>query len=121
MCTGPGDLTGNLKCILLSLALATGYWFAPRRNKWVLLGILYFSYLVIAWYDHIYACQRQLGPSPLMHFYKALKPADSDQMRAYNDLCPETYRIILAFDVVVLVTLVALAPAFLRWRPNASK
>jgi peptide subunit release factor RF-3 len=56
-----------------------------------------------------------------MHFYKALKPVDSDQARAYDDLCPDTYRTILAFDVVVLVILAALARAFLRWQPNASK
>ena len=35
-----GPLTGNLKCVVISLLFASMYWFAPPKNKWVLAGIL---------------------------------------------------------------------------------
>ena len=32
-----GPITGNIKCIIISITLAVFYWFAPHRNKYVLL------------------------------------------------------------------------------------
>ena len=31
--------TGNLKCVIISALLASGYWFLPSKNKWVLAFI----------------------------------------------------------------------------------
>ena len=113
-----GPITGNAKCIVISFALAAGYWFAPHRNKWVLVGILYFTYLCIAWYDYWYDCRaNQFGPTYLQHFYDFAKPQDSDQNKKYRNLCPDLARKILYVDIVVAVILLMLLPRFLAWTP----
>ena len=46
-----GPITGNIKCIVISICLALAYWLVPHRNKYVLLFILYTTYILIAYYD----------------------------------------------------------------------
>lgn len=112
-----GPLTGNVKCVLISLALAFVYWFAPPKNKWILAGILYSTYLAIAWYD-AYLCERTLAPSYLRHFYDWAKPRDSYQSQQYRRLCKSAERKILVVDVLVALALVAGLPYFIRWKPS---
>lgn len=64
-----GPITGNTKCIVISIFCALFYWYMPPKNKWVLVGILYFTYLAIAWYDE-YLCSRTLTPSYLRQNFK---------------------------------------------------
>lgn len=108
----------NLKCIVFTLVLAFGYWFLPSRNKWVLLVLLYFPYLVMAWYDHMYACARQLGPTYLAMFYWWAKPRDSDQVSAYQNWCPRQKQKVIAVDLVVLIIVLFLVWPFLKWKPK---
>ena len=110
----------NLKCIVLTLMLAAGYWFLPQRNKWILLALLYVPYLALAWYDWMYDCGRNMGPTYLAFFYWPFKPPGSRQIQEYKAWSPETYRKVLAVDLVVLLGLIMAAPAFLRWRPSLS-
>ena len=112
-----GPLTGNAKCVVISLILASGYWFLPPRNKWVLAFILYSTYLAIAWYD-AYLCERALLPTYLRHFYEWAKPAELPQSKMYKNLCPEDARKIVIVDTVVLLVLLILLPSFLRWTPR---
>lgn len=110
--------TWNLKCIVLTLLLAGGYWYLPKRNKWILLALLFFPYLALAWYDYWYACERNMGPTYLSLFYKWFKPQDSDQIRAYENWDPEIKRKVWAVDLVLAVVLIALAPWFWHWKPK---
>ena len=112
-----GPLTGNLKCVVISVLFASMYWFAPSKNKWVLVGILYCTYLAIAWYD-AYLCHRQLTPSYLRHFYDWAKPRNTMQHKQYNNLCPSAARKILVVDVVVVLLLALLFPKFITWSPK---
>lgn len=112
-----GPLSANLKCVVISLILAGAYWFLPKKNKWVLLGILYFTYLFIAWYDHIYKAERAFGPTYLKHFYHFLKPQDSVQNILYKNMCPENDKKIILVDIVVLLVIICLAKPFLDWKP----
>lgn len=112
-----GPIYTNIKCILISIGLALGYWFAPPKNKWVLLGILFFTYLAIAWYDE-YLCSKPLGPTYLKWYYDWGKPPKSFQSKAYDNLCPELERNILTVDIMVLIIILLLTPAFLRWDPK---
>ena len=75
----------NWKCVMFTIMLSVGYWFFPRRNKWVLLALLYFPYLVLAWYDHLYLCKRNMGPTYLSLFYWWGKPQDSVQIKQYKN------------------------------------
>ncbi len=112
------QISTNAKCIFISIGLAAGYWFAPPRNKWILIGILYFTYLAIAYYDHWYDCRNnQFGPTYLRHFYEIFKPYDSVQREKYRNLCPETAKKILYIDIAVLIAIIALLPKFLAWNP----
>lgn len=112
-----GPLTGNLKCVLISLLLASMYWFAPPKNKWILISILYFTYLAIAWYD-AYLCDRQLTPSYLRHFYDWAKPRNTLQNKQYNNLCPSAERKIVIVDIIVLICILAFIPTFVAWKPQ---
>ena len=107
----------NWKCIVLTLALSGGYWFLPHRNKWVLLGLLYFPYIALAYYDHWYACKRNLGPTYLAMFYHWIKPQDSDQIVKYKNWCPEIKNRVLFIDTVILLGCLFALPSFLRWKP----
>jgi hypothetical protein len=60
----PGaPFTFNIKCVIFSVALAGGYWFAPAKNYFVLFFLLWFPYLAMAWYDYMYDCRDKLGPT----------------------------------------------------------
>lgn len=114
-----GPTTGNIKCIIMSIFLALAYWFAPRRNKYVLLFILYTTYLLIAYYDFFYDCRRgQFGPTYLKSYYEWAKPRNSKQNIIYSNLCPEKKRVILIVDVVVFAVILGVTPWFLRWNPK---
>jgi hypothetical protein len=106
----------NWKCIVITMILAGGYWFLPR-NKWILLAIVYFTYLAIAWYDYYYKCQRNMGPTYLAFFYKTFKPQESEQIVAYNNWCPDLKRQVLIVDLIILGILIAFLPRFLKWQP----
>jgi len=114
-----GPITGNIKCIVISICLALAYWYAPRRNKYVLIFILYTTYLFIAYYDYFYDCRRgQFGPTFLKTYYEWAKPKSSKQNIIYSNLCPENKRIIAIVDVVVFIGILAVIPSFLRWKPR---
>jgi hypothetical protein len=53
----------NLKCVIISLLLAGGYWTSPHKNIWVLFFLLWFPYIAIAWYDYMYDCQNKIQPT----------------------------------------------------------
>jgi hypothetical protein len=82
------------------------------------VALLYSGYLMLAWYDYFYSCQRHLGVSALAHFYAPFKPADSVQIIQYNHWDPGIRARVLAFDLLVLAVLLALAPWFLAWNPK---
>lgn len=109
--------TGNLKCISISLGLASGYWLLPSRNKWVLAFILYFTYIAIAWYDHFYECKRVFGPTYLRLFYQWAKPPKSAQSLAYDNWCKTIKNQVLFVDIVLALILISFFPYFLRWNP----
>ena len=86
-----GPITGNIKCIVISICLALAYWLVPHRNKYVLLFILYTTYILIAYYDFFYDCRRgQFGPTFLKTYYEWAKPRNSKQNIIYSNLCPDS-------------------------------
>lgn len=111
------DQSPSVKCLVFSAALAGGYWFLPAKNKWILLALLYFPYLILAWYDYYYQCQRNLGPTYLALFYKDLKPKDSDQIQTYENWCPKWKKRVWIIDMIVMVFLSILAVPFWYWTP----
>ena len=113
-----GPITGNVKCIVISLVLAGLYWYLPYRNKYVLLFILYSTYLAIAYYDFFYDCRKgQFGPTFLRTYYEWAKPQKSKQNIIYSNLCPENERIILIVDIAVFIMILLITPYFIRWKP----
>ena len=114
-----GPITGNLKCIIITALFALFYWFAPKKNKYILVLLLYSIYLLIAWYDYMYDCQRnRFGPTPLRLFYEWAKPKDSKQSIIYSNLCPDKNKLIWIVDIVVLLLLIGLTPFFIKWKPS---
>lgn len=108
----------NMKCIIFTLILALGYWYLPSRNKWVLLSLLYFPYLAMAYYDYYYVCKRNLGPTYLALFYSWAKPKESEQIVIYDHWCPKWKKRVLIVDLIVLVVLLLLIKPFMNWKPT---
>lgn len=83
----------NVKCVVASAAFAAGYWFLPPKNLWVLGGILYVTYLALAWYDYAYDCADRMHPT-LFPFgrlvYLPLKPPD--YQAEYEAMTPDQKR-----------------------------
>jgi hypothetical protein len=113
-----GDrISFNYKCIVLSLFFGLFYWFAPTRNKWVLLAILYLTYLALAWYDHLFNCQNNfLKPTFLYSFYGFLKPTGyRSQYAAWK---ASTKSLVATVDAGIALVLFLALPWFLSWRPS---
>ncbi len=104
----------NVKCIIFSLLLAGGYWFLPQKNILVLLALLYFPYLALAWYDYFYACQSGLLQPTVFPFgeyvYLPFKPPDykeryAEMPQEKRDKMKEYGRFIgaILFGIVILI------------------
>ena len=108
----------NLKCIVGTALLASGYWLLPSKNKYVLLFLCYVPYLAIAWYDFMYGCVHNFGPTYLAHFYSWAKPQTSRQIQIYKHWDPKIKRKVIIVDVLVLLLLIYITPKFLAWTPE---
>jgi hypothetical protein len=89
----------NPKCIIFSLVLAIGYWFSPHKSIPVLVALLYFPYLALAWYDYYYKCENKLEPTifPFGRWlYLPFKPPD--YKKRYDELPPEYKDTIVRWD-----------------------
>jgi hypothetical protein len=89
----------NPKCIIFSLVLALGYWFSPHKSIPVLVALLYFPYLALAWYDYVYDCKNKLQPTifPFGRWlYLPFKPPD--YQKRYEELPPEYKNTIATWD-----------------------
>lgn len=106
--------TTNLKCIVFTF-LIVGIYLLPK-NKWILLLLLYFPYLWMSWYDEIYSCERNFGPTYLRLFYEMWKPYDSPQRIAYRNWCPVHANKVFIIDMIILVVfLIFFYYVFLPW------
>ena len=111
-----GDrISFNYKCVALSIFFAGFYWFAPPKNKWILVSILYLTYLALAWYDHLFDCKNNsLKPTFLYSFYGVLKPkAYQEDYEAWK---PETKSLVATVDACIMLGLTMALPFFLMWR-----
>lgn len=93
----------NIKCIIFTLLLAGGYWYLPRRNVYVLLALLYFPYLALAWYDYAYKCRAGLLQPTIFPFgeyvYLPFKPPDYKQR--YNELSSERKKYMRFYSAIL--------------------
>lgn len=81
----------NPKCIVFTLLLAGGYWYLPPKKLWILVALLYFPYLALAWYDYVYDCRIGLLQPTVFPFgeylYLPFKPPDYKER--YDKMSPE--------------------------------
>ena len=110
----------NVKCIVFTIFVVTIYWILPK-NKWLLLFLLWFPYLMMAWYDFLYDCKRnELSPTYLMSFYEWAKPKDSRQVQIYKNWCPKWKNQVFYVDMAVLVLFILFMKYFfIPWNPKA--
>lgn len=67
----------NIKCVLFTAVIAGGYWYLPHHSLFVLLFLLWFPYIAMAWYDYAYQCEPHLGPTLIpfgQYFWLPFKP-----------------------------------------------
>ena len=100
----------NVKCIVFSLLLSLGYWFAPHRNLWILAFLIWFPYIALAWYDWAYKCQDKLHPTVVpfgRYIWLPFKPPDYKD--EFNNLDQGTIDVMNQVDHLTGWTLVAAA------------
>ena len=107
----------NTKCIVFTLFVVTIYWFVPK-NKWILLFLIFVCYIILAWYDYIYNCERNMGPTYLSLFYKHFKPQSSEQIKEYENWHPTLKKKVMYVDLFILLVLVMLFPIYYDWEPK---
>ena len=108
------ELSGRiLRPLIAGILMVLLLKFLPPRNKIILLGVLYFPYLIMAIYDYHFNCTRnQLGPTFLALFYSWAKPAYSTQIETYKNWHPHWKDMISKFDTTVLVVIIILLPFY---------
>jgi hypothetical protein len=107
--------------LLFPALVGLGYWFLPQKNKWILLALLFFPYLVLAWYDHLHRCRRTMRPTYLSLFYAWAKPRESRQIQQYKNWCPKIKRQVMIVDIVILILVLVAAPFYIMWKPKRPK
>ena len=107
----------NWKCLVFTGAVAGGYWFLPRKNKWVLALLLYTPYIVLAWYDYWYKCEKEYGPTYLAPLYWWAKPEKSKYNKLFKKWSADTKIKAFFINVSILIGIVYMAPYFLKWNP----
>jgi len=108
------ELSGRiLRPLVAGILMVLLLKFLPPRNKLILLGVLYFPYLIMAIYDYHFNCTRnQLGPTFLALFYSWAKPLHSTQIETYKNWHPHWKDMIAKFDTTVLVVIIILLPFY---------
>lgn len=85
----------NMKCVIFSALLAGGYWYLPHKSRFVLLFLLWFPYIALAWYDYAYACTPALGPTLVpfgQYMWLPFKPPAYKQAYAEDLHLQEAYQ-----------------------------
>lgn len=107
-----------IKYIICPLVLALLYWYLPPKNKWILLPVMFLPYLVLAWYDYIYSCERNMGPTYLSLFYAWAKPRGSEQIKDYKNWCPDIKKKVHIVDGIIAIALLMFVPFYIKWKPK---
>lgn len=83
--------TQYIRYIIFGLLFSIFIHFTPRKNYFILGAVLYFPYLIMAYYDFFFNCDyKKLQPSPLPFgrlIYVPFKPKDYRDREAM--LCPD--------------------------------
>jgi hypothetical protein len=98
--------------------LSIGYWFLPSANKYVLLGLCFFPYLWLSYYDVAFNARRNMGPTYLADFYDWLKVPNSKQIRVWKNWAPKWKHRVQLADIVILLLLIPLIHMFMKWKPK---
>ena len=107
----------NLKCIVFTALIAGGYWVLPQKNLWVLLFLLWFPYIALAWYDYSYDCKDKLKPTLVpfgRYIWLPFKPQGYKD--EFNKLPPEQIQAMNNLDHLVLWTALAGATGYFLLR-----
>ncbi len=106
----------NIKCIVFTLLIAGGYWYLPPKKLWILVALLYFPYLALAWYDYVYDCRIGLLQPTIFPFgeyvYLPFKPPDYKERyeklpQEKKDRMKEYGRLVAAIIIGVVLTILA--------------
>jgi hypothetical protein len=89
----------NIKCIIFTALIASGYWYFPYHSIYVLIFLLWIPYVSLAWYDYSYNCENKLKYTffPFgRYIFLPFKPAE--YQKTYTDLTPEQKQEIVGLD-----------------------
>lgn len=108
----------NVKCIVGTVLVAGGYWFLPPKNLWVLLFLLWFPYVAMAWYDYAYDCRDKMQPTLFPFGRYVFLPFKPPEYKAeFGRMDPQQIAAMDRLDHAAGWTLViAVCAAVIAWR-----
>lgn len=78
----PFELNG--KCLIISGAMAYGYYYLPPKNSSIFWSIFFGSYVALAWYDSYNMCDYKLSANTILHPITAsIKPSVDPETNLY--------------------------------------
>jgi hypothetical protein len=103
----------NVKCIVFTIMISAGYWYAPRRSYSILILTLIVPYIAMAWYDEVYACESQLQPTIVPFGRKVFLPfKPPGYQKRYDELIsPRQKKIMRQLDHAIIWTIFVLGLA----------
>jgi len=109
----------NVKCIIFTIIIASGYWYLPHKNIYVLLFLLWLPYVSLAWYDYSYNCNDKLKYTffPFGRYvFLPFKP--KDYQKTYDELSDEQKKLISRNDHIyawsILIVFIIIIAAIFR-------
>jgi hypothetical protein len=78
----------NIKCIIFTAVVASGYWYLPSKSMWVLILLLWLPYVALAWYDYAYDCNDIIMPTLFPLGRKIFLPFKSPGYKAEFEKLP---------------------------------
>jgi hypothetical protein len=92
----------NIKCIIFTIAIASGYWYLPAKNTFVLTFLLWLPYVSLAWYDYSYDCKDKMMPTIVPYGRYLFLPFKPKGYKAEFDKLPQDH--IQAMDRIDHIT-----------------
>ena len=106
----------NIKCIIFTLIIALGYWYLPQKNTLILIFLLWFPYIALAWYDYSYKCQYKIEPTIIpfgRYFWLPFKPRGYKDK--FNKLPPRAIHAMDTLDHITIWTIFLIIFATISW------
>jgi len=98
----------NPKCVVFALLIIVGWWWAPKRNIYLIPLIFVAAYVLLAWYDYLYDCKQimrsgwMIGPNTFDAIFKPQRRIEENPSNISPDQEEEYLRRVYLFHLLAV-------------------